>query len=251
LKITILLKLLENDCKIAELREVTGARDTTIFHVLEEFEDQSMIVKTQGTYRLTSLGTMEAKILKEYQSTAIVIEKFKDFWLTHDLTDIPSHLLLSIGALKESTLVQTKASDLGVVHKTFIQRLESCKKIKGISPIFHSDFIDLFQQLLEKGSTVELIISSEVLNEVVSKGNIELTQKFLESGSLKIFLRDTCKVALALTEKSLSLGLFDLSGNYDDRNDLLSESPEAVAWGERLFEYALKDSVRIGDSLLE
>jgi predicted transcriptional regulator len=53
------------------------------------------------------------------------------------------------------------------------------------------------------------------------------------------------KIALALTESSFSLGLFDLSGTYDDNMDLRSNSIEAIKWGERLFEDAIRDSQRI------
>ena len=50
----------------------------------------------------------------------------------------------------------------------------------------------------------------------------------------------------ALTESSFSLGLFDLSGTYDDNMDLRSNSIEAIKWGERLFEDTIRDSQRIG-----
>jgi predicted transcriptional regulator len=54
------------------------------------------------------------------------------------------------------------------------------------------------------------------------------------------------KIALALTERSFSLGLFALSGKYDDTMDLRSDRIEAIKWGERLFEDAVKGSSRIG-----
>jgi predicted transcriptional regulator len=63
---------------------------------------------------------------------------------------------------------------------------------------------------------------------------------------LKLFLKDDLKIALALTENNFSLGLFTLSGMYDDNMDLLSESVEAIEWGEHLFEYIAKGSTRIG-----
>jgi predicted transcriptional regulator len=61
-----------------------------------------------------------------------------------------------------------------------------------------------------------------------------------------VFLKDELKIALALTESSFSLGLFALSGTYDDSMDLRSTSIEAINWGERLFEDTVKGSQRIG-----
>ncbi len=152
----------------------------------------------------------------------------------------------TLGALKDSQLVRTQASELGIVHQTFIETIKTSKKIKGISPIFHPDFISLFGQLLEQGSTIELIISSEVLNKITGFVDFELVNKYLAEDKLRVFLNDDLKIALALTEHSFSLGLFALSGTYDDSMDLRSTSTEAIKWGERLFEDAVKSSQRIG-----
>ena len=246
LKLKILLNLLKGDKKIAELRLGNETRDTTILHVLEELGDLNLITKTQGLYKLSPLGIIEAKSLKEFTLTTEVIDKFKDFWLFHSVDDIPAYLIQNIGALKDSKLVRAHASELGIVHQTFIETIRKSKKIKGISPIFHPDFISLFAELLEQGSTIELIISSDVLNKITGFADIELIGKYLEEGKLRVFLKDDLKIALALTESSFSLGLFALSGTYDDSMDLRSTSIEAINWGERLFEDAIKGSQRIG-----
>ena len=177
--------------------------------------------------------------------TTEVIGKFKEFWISHNIDDIPGHLIQNLGALKRSELVCTKASELGIVHQKFLDSIRKSKKIKGISPIFHPDFISLFGQLLENKSTVELIVSSEVLNKITGFVDLELVMKYMKEGRLRVFLNDDIKIALALTENSFSLGLFSLSGTYDDSTDLRSTDAEAVKWGERLFESALRVSQRI------
>jgi predicted transcriptional regulator len=246
LKLKILLALLNGEKKIAELKDDVEIRDTTILHILEEFGDLNLTTKTQGIYGLSSLGIMEAKIFRAQISTIEVIDKFKDFWLTHNIADIPEHLLLNLGALKDATIVRTAASELGVVHKTFIETIKTAKKIQGISPIFHSDFVSFFAQLLSQGCTIELVVSSEILKKIMISVDLEQVKKYFETGNLKIFLRDDLKIALALTENSFSLGLFAVSGVYDDGTDLVSNSPAAVEWGERLFQDAVEHSTRIG-----
>jgi predicted transcriptional regulator len=246
LKLKILLSLLNGERKIAELRTHVETRDTTILHILEEFGDLNLTTKTQGLYKLSSLGIMEAKIFKEFISTVEVIEKYSDFWLSHNIEDIPTPSLQNMGALKNAHLVRTESSELGIVHKTFTENLKTAKRIKGISPIFRSEFTSLFGQLLEQGATIELIVSSEVLNKIAGSVDLESAKKYLMEDKLKLFLKDDLKIALALTENNFSLGLFTLSGMYDDNMDLLSESVEAIEWGEHLFEYIAKGSTRIG-----
>ena len=246
LKLKILLSLFNGKRRIAELRSDVETRDTTILHILEEFGDLNLITKTQGVYTLSSLGVMEAKIIKEYLLAEEVIEKFKDFWLSHNVGDIPAYLLQNMGALKDAQLVRTGATELGIVHKTVLEGLKTCKKIKGISPIFHPDFISLFGQLLDQGCTIELIVSGEVLTKITGFVDIELVKKYLKENKLRIYVKEDVKVALALTENSFSLGLFSPSGMYDDRMDLLSDSIESIEWGERLFEDVARRSTRVG-----
>ena len=131
LKLKILLNLLNGEKKISELRLDAETRDTTILHVLEEFGDLNLTTKNQGLYKLSPLGIIEAKSIKEFILTTEVIEKFKVFWLSHNVDDIPANLLQNIGALKDSQLVCTQASELGIVHQTFMEVIKTSKKIKG------------------------------------------------------------------------------------------------------------------------
>jgi predicted transcriptional regulator len=246
LKRKILLSLLEKERKIAELKSCVGARETSILHVLEEFQRLNLLAKTEGTYRLSSLGVIEAIICRECFSTVEVIKKFKDFWLHHDLAGIPTNLLLTVGALEDSILIRSEPSELNIVHKTFIDIAKASKRMRGISPIFHPDFIPLFGQLLDQGNTIELIVSSSVLKKITGSADPTLLGKYLGENKLKIFLKNDLKVALLLTENVFSLGLFALSGEYDDKTDLVSRNRQAIQWGEQLFEETLKGSRKMG-----
>jgi predicted transcriptional regulator len=250
LKLKILLNLLNGEKKIADLRADVETRDTTILHILEEFGDLNLITKEQGIYKLSPLGLIEAKIFKEYLLTSKVMEKFKDFWLLHNIADISPCLLLNLNALADSLLIRNEASKIGVVHKTFLETFKQSKWFKGISPVFHSDFISQFGQQVEQGSIIELIVSEDVLRNVMDVVDFKLIKKYLVAGTLKVFLNNDVKIALALTESSFSLGLFTLSGTYDDSMDLFSSSNYAIQWGERLFEDIIKSSKKINlDSL--
>jgi predicted transcriptional regulator len=72
----------------------------------------------------------------------------------------------------------------------------------------------------------------------------EQINKYLKNEKLTIFLNEDLKVALAVTDKCISLGLFNLNEEYDYRTDLVSFSQRAIDWGEELFSHALKKSVR-------
>jgi predicted transcriptional regulator len=246
LKLKILLSLLKGERKIAELRADVESRDTTILHVLEEFGDLDLITKSQGVYRLSSLGLFETKILKDFISTIEVIEKFKDFWLLHNVADIPSHLLLNIGALSDALLVRTEATELDIVHTKILEILKTSKKVRGISPVFHRDYVPVVERLLKEGNSVELIFTSKVLNRTLTSAETGLIKKYIQEGKLKISLNENVKIALTVSENSFSMGLFKLNGEYDYDADLISLNQEAIEWGEHLFEDVVKVSTRVG-----
>jgi predicted transcriptional regulator len=244
LKVAILISLLDGNKNLSELKTVVGARETTILHILKEFENLALTTKSHGIYGLTSLGIVEASICRECSSAAAVVGDFKEFWLCHDISSLPVCFLLRLGELKDSFLVKAESSDLGKVHETFMQVLLSAKKIQGVSPIFHPDYVSAFRQLLNKGNPVDLVLTNSVLEKTLGSADAKLLHKYILDERLRIFVKDDLKVALTITENSFSLGLFGLDGNYDYGMDLVSLSPRAVAWGEELFRNMLAKSQR-------
>ncbi len=249
LKQKVLLSLLKSDKKLADLKTDVDSTETTILHVLKEFEKLDLTTKTAGVYSLSSLGRMEAQICEDCYNTTQVMEKFKEFWLLHDVQPISSNLLSKVGMLQDSKLIKSERSELGKVHDTFLKMMANTKKVLGTSPIFHPDFVGLFKEVLNSGGTVELIVTNEVFNRTfesaLSTRDGELFQKFLVDGRLKIYIFEDLKIALTVTENMFSLGLFQNNGQYDYTTDLVSVNPRALQWGEEIFREYLKQAERV------
>ena len=226
--------------KIAELKNRVQARETTLLHILKQFQNLNLVVRALGVYSLTSLGTIEAIICKEVTSTNDVIMKFSDFWLLHDISTLPTNLICTIGALKDSDLFRTEPTDLSGVHNLFIKIAKASKSLRGVSPIFHPDFVGLFTELLEQGNSIELITTNNVMEKVINIVDLGLLDKYIKNNKLRLFLNENIRFALSLTETIFSLGLFNVSGEYDDKMDLVSTSTEAIEWGQQLFEETKK-----------
>lgn len=249
LKQEILLSLLKGEKKLSELKVDVESTETTILHVLKEFENLALTTKNAGLYSLSPLGHIEAQICSECISATKVMEKFKEFWLIHNVTPIPPSLVFKLGLLQEATLVKTESSELGKVHETFLKLMVKTKKVIGTSPVFHSDYVGAFKELLNQGGTIDLILTGEVLGKTlenaVSSGDGELFQKFMSEGQLKIYLIDELKIALTVTENIFSMGLFDLNDQYDYSMDLISVHPETLQWGEEIFQAYLKQARKV------
>jgi predicted transcriptional regulator len=239
-----MLSLLNGEKKLAGLKEDIDAQATTILHTLNDLEDMGITTKFHGVYRLTSLGIIEAQVCKEHTRTLGVIEKHKNFWLTHDTSAIPTFLMTNIGVLEKSVIIRASSTNLQEVHENFMGLLGNSKVIYGVSPIFHPEYIEVFGEVLNQGSKVCLIVNPAIL-EKMKHGADELLSKHVAEGNLQIFVNDNIRVALTITEKYLSLGLFNLLGEYDYSNDLICDSKESLDWGHQLFKSILEQSIKV------
>ncbi len=236
LKTQILLSLLDGEKKISELKTDVQTIETSILHILKEFEKLNLTQKNSGVYKLTSIGILEAQVCKQYYAFNESVNNFKDFWLLHDVSAIPPRFITKIGQLRDAQLVKSGGMELQKVHENFVKILSNSKSIKGISPIFHPDYISAFKEILGEGCSIDLIVTSDVLSKTMAASDVSSLQSYLEEGKIRVFLNDDIRFALTVTNNTLSLGLFSLSGEYDYSNDLVCTSQEGLEWGELLFE---------------
>ncbi|MBN2334373.1 DUF1724 domain-containing protein [Candidatus Bathyarchaeota archaeon] len=245
LKLNIVSSLLREEKKLSTLRDELGSSGSTIIHALRDLEAMNMTRQDGKHYGLTSLGVIGAMLIDDVSSTVNVLEKYRDYWLLHDVTAVPSHLLQRIGALEDSTLIRDDSMELDRVHLTFQKLLLTSRRVRGASPIFHSDFIGTFQRLLGEGATVDLILTGGVLNRTLTLADTEQILDYIKKDRLRIYLTDELRIGLTVTENSFSMGLFTVDGEYDYSRDLISNSQRAITWGEELFQHHLMGARRL------
>ncbi|MFP3952129.1 MAG: helix-turn-helix transcriptional regulator [Candidatus Bathyarchaeia archaeon] len=244
-RLEAILSLMEGAKPLADLQADMQRRNTTILHALNDLAEIGIVEQVNKDYKLTSLGLMEGALLRASVDMAETLENFQEFWLSHDVSVIPPHLMLQIGALKDSHLIKMEEVNLGRVHSSFLELLGESKMIQGISPIFHEDYITIFAGLLEKGAEVELILTGEVLGQIESTIGLDSMLPYIEQGKLRILRRDNLSIGLTVTDKILSLGLFTIQGTYDYSMDLVSSEPGAREWGLSLYRYYREGATEI------
>ena len=245
LKLNMLSSLLRGEKKLGAMRDELGSSGSTIIHALKDLEEMSLTRQEGKYYKLTSLGVMEAMLIEEASLSMKVLERFQDFWLQHDITAIPGHLLQRIGALQDSTLIQDNSMALDRVHVTFQRLLLASRRVWGVSPIFHSDYVGAFQRLLGEGATVDLILTRGVLDKTLGLADTEQIIDYIMRDKLRVFLTEELRIALTVTENGFSMGLFMKDGEYDYTRDLVSSSSKAIEWGEELFRHHLQEAKRL------
>lgn len=239
-RMKIMLGLNDGAKKTKDLRELTGIQSSTIIHGINELEKQNLVSREVDYYYLSETGEIIILKLINMIKTLFVLKNFQKLWLNHDMSAIPHDLLMDIGDLSYANLIESEHTDVLKPHSNFLEVLFQSKEIKGVSPIFHGEYTNIFKGLTYNNIKVELILTEDILNTMLESvgEDIESLKEMISTGNLTLWkLRKDIKIAFTVTDKFLSLGLFTKRGVYDPTKDLVSDHHEAIAWGNKLFEH--------------
>ena len=240
IRIKVLIFLTSGTKKMGELRVHLNLPSTTILHAMSAMEEEGLIGSTKRGYTLTNIGMIQAMMLKDMIDTIAALFVNKKFWLNHDLSGVPYHLLKRIGVLSDCEVVKATPIDLLKPLSSFVQVGCGASELKGVIPVLYPGHTDMLRSLLENGAEVELVLSRMVFENMIegdSKYQGLLREKMLTE-ELKLWLIDEdIKVSFGVTDSALSFSLFLEDGTYDASIGLVSYSDEALRWGRDLMKY--------------
>ena len=243
----IMISLSEGPKKTKDLRELTGIPASTLIHGINELEKQELVLKEKDKFFLSQMGKIMALKLVDTVRAYVSMKKLQKLLFNHQIKDIPQDLLMNIGDLSNSQLIETDNIDLFKTHGTHIEIVLDSKEIKGVSPIFYPNYAGIFKKLIEEEVKVELILTEDVLKktiESVEEGKKDLEELIL-TRNLTLWILNDVKVAFTITNKSMVLGLFLINDMYDSSRLLVSDDKDSINWGNKLFEYYRKKSKKL------
>lgn len=242
----ILISLNEHEKSLGDLRDGLNISSTTALHALKELETSNLTFQRESKiYTLTNIGRIMAMKLLDFSNAAEVLKKHERFWLDHDMSGIPDHLLLKMGHLKNSYIEKAPSTDIFKVYSNFIELLKKAREIRGVSSIFVPDYSIIFREIiLNRKIDTKLVLTEEVLKRLDKETLNEICND--KSTKLELYIsKQNIKIGFISTDSALSLGLYDHLGTYDWNQDLISNDKEAINWGYELFEFYAKKSEMI------
>ncbi|MDY6964609.1 MAG: winged helix-turn-helix domain-containing protein [Halobacteriota archaeon] len=246
IRIKILANLNEGVKNLGELREVLDLSSSTILHGMRGMELEALIENTATGYALTNIGKIQTILINDLIKSIAVLSKDRDFWLNHDISGIPEHLLKRIGELNDYEFVRSTPEDLLKTMSNYLYLVMKAKEVKGVSVVFAPQFPSVFKKLVKEKADVQLILTREVMAKTLetSRGILE---SLIPKPNFRLWeIDEEVKVAFSVTDSFLSFGLLRNDGTYDFDADLIAHDNEALNWARDLFEYYRKRSKMIG-----
>lgn len=239
LRRNILLSLNEGTKSLRFIRDGLKISSTTAIHALKELEKADITFQEKNKkYSLTNIGKFVALKVLDFNNAAQVLKKHHRFWLDHDLGGIPPIQMEKIGWLKDSDLVEIDPLDLVKTFGSYLAFIKTAKWVKGVSPIYSADYEKIFNEVIQKNISIQLILTGAVFKKLTDTMGLDILNNLIHNYSLEIFISDeNIKVAFTLSDTHLSFGLFSNNGIYDVTQDLICSGDFAVRWGYELFEY--------------
>lgn len=240
LRAKILLALDGGPKLTPELVALLEAPASTVLHAARPMIDGGIIVKRSDGYNLTNIGRIETLLLVQLVDGLIALKEYADFWQSHDLSGIPTHLRASLGMLTGGRYIRDDKNTLMQSQAFFVKQVSQAKHIFGVSPIIAPGYAEMVSHLLDSGAAVSLILTKEII-DIISPATIKSWQAY-EGFCLHEVLE--ARVAFTVADNCIFLGLYNLDGTYDTVSDLVCCGQKAASWGISLYEYYLKQSRR-------
>ncbi|MCQ1536995.1 winged helix-turn-helix domain-containing protein [Methanosarcina sp. KYL-1] len=237
-KRTNVLLLLEEGPKTGdEIKTALNVSSTSIMPQIKKLKEGNLILQGEDSkYRLSEMGEIVVEKMGPLLNTVRVFEENYDYWINHDFSGIPEHLLNRIDELGNYFLLEPDLNRLFEVPEDFKKNLLESRRVMTFFSFFHPLYLDLYSELVKKEAEMFLILTEPVFERMKKDYNEDL-RFLLESKNTKIYICDkNITLKNVVTDRFCSVLLFDRKGKFDHQR-LISFDESALKWCEELFMY--------------
>lgn len=228
-----------------DIKDMLHVTATGILPQIKILEEENLISREGRLFSLTGVGRIIVRFLEPFDRALNVLEQEREFWNGHDINVLPDEFLLRLGELGEVRILECRVEDSFEPHTQFIESLEQAERIRGISPIVHPVYPNLFLNLAKKKKEISLILTKSAFDKI-KKDYYNMLLEGLQYPNASLFIYDgDIRFAYIVTDCIFSISFFLENGLFDSKQDLVSMSGSAREFGEDLFRHYQKRSTQI------
>jgi predicted transcriptional regulator len=241
----LLLLLQSGPRSMDEIRSTLKVTTTGMLPQIKILSTHGLVRKENGNYALTEMGAVIAAHLDRLLGTLGVFEQEKEFWRVHDLGGIPLPLRNRLAELGKYRIIRYGDEELFESHSEFREQILRSKRVRGYAPIIFPIYPQFFLALAQKGVEITLILTENVYSRIEKRYGDQLREG-LAYPNASLYVTDAdVRLAFIATDLYFSMSMFFQDGRFDNKLDVTSFDPGALAWGEDLFTHILERSRQV------
>ena len=242
----VLLTLVNSSSRLNTLRSDLGKSSATVLHAVSELESYNLTIKDYKEYCLSSKGFIYALALDKLVKNLYIFQLNPNFWLKHDIDNLPNEFVENAYLLKDSTYVSTDKRDMETPVNDYFENIKNSGNIRIILPIFSEIYLDIILKSLKGNHQLELIIDDKVFKSL--KNSSYFNRILRLSKEKKIVLKKyfgDLSLFLTMGDDFISLNLFDKDGFFDDSETIVNKTSDGVKWAEIIFDFYSDNSSKV------
>jgi predicted transcriptional regulator len=221
-----ILKALEKDpIKFTPLMNIINVTSPESSRQLNRLIKSDLISKdSEGYYSLTSFGKVVVSALPNLESIAL----HSDFFLHHDTSPIPSHLLKEIDSLKDGEVIEGVFVLVNRMTGIFQDIHEYAWYLSDDFPRF---YIPMIEKKIDEGVNFRAIYPRDFEEKLLT----DVPEKILNG--IEILTLNEVKIVINVTDRFGLLALPGLDGKVDRDHVLVGSDDVFIDWCKKVFEY--------------
>ena len=222
-----------------ELAAALSVSRPTAHRIITSFDDAEIVDEADEGYELTRFGEIVCSSATTYRDEISVASALKPL-----LNNLPEDVDFDHRLFADAVVTNATYDDPFRPMNRFIELFEAATRIKAFNKSFLEPmYIDAVTEQIDAGMRMDIIYDPGVL-ELVVEQYPAIAERAFESDRMTAAVHDELPIALAIFEDRIGIGVHSESMgapvSWIDTDD-----PEAIAWGEALFERYTEEGTRL------
>jgi len=236
-RLRILACLSKHPLSLADFKKMSFVSYSSISTNVHKLCLEGYVEKiSRNNFQLTNMGRIYLISLMEFHDTINTVNNFSEFWLDHDVDALSVKYLKKISDLEGSKLIKSGPADIYKTHEEFRKLFRDSEILRVIFPYLHPEYPKLIRKLVSNGSKVQILVPEIISERFIKSIGETLVRSAIKTNILSIkSIEGDVKLALAVSNQWVSIGLFKRDGSYDQSRLLVSNRKEAIKWSNNIF----------------
>lgn len=221
-----------------ELQEELEISKATCHRIIRSFDDQGLLQRTENGYELSELGRIVSEQVSQFEATVRTAHEMEPL-----LDGIAASAVdFDIELFTDANIVLAQANDPYPPVERFIELFRESDTLRnlGPTPVPPTMANEVFDLMFNEAKKVDVIKPYSVIAKYITEYE-DYMRKAAGGGYGGLRIQNDLSFGLSLYDNHIGLRGYDL-----DTGTVLvfvdTDDPEAVAWGEDVFEYYREQS---------